>query len=117
MEYDNVKNASEITGYSYNHILECCLDKHETYKGCVWKYKKDIEDIDKYIKDNLRKDFGRNKTVLQYDMNMNYIMEYPSMSEAALKNGLNRKNIAKACDGIFESYGGYIWKHKFENTI
>lgn len=112
IEYDNSKIASEITGYNYDNIVACCVNKIRTYKGYIWKYKKDIVDIDKYINDSLNCNFGNNKVVLQYDMNMNYINEYPSITEAARKCNLDRNAISKVCREKRESCGGYIWKYK-----
>lgn len=55
----------------------------------------------------------RNKTVLQYDLDGNFIKEYHSVRHAARKNKFTFGNIATACrdDGV---YNGYLWKYKNE---
>jgi hypothetical protein len=53
----------------------------------------------------------RAKTVLQYDINNNFIAEYETASEAQRKVPKTSK-IHKACMGIIKTSGGYIWKYK-----
>lgn len=112
--YDNAKIASKITGYNYNCIIRCCHGITQSYKGYVWKYKKDIDDINEYMISILNRDIGKNRMVLQYDMAMNYITEYPSIKEAAIKNNVSQSGITDVCGGRSKSCGGYIWKYKFD---
>lgn len=62
---------------------------------------------------SLNCDIGKNRAVLQYDMAMNYIAEYPSIKEAAIKNNVNYSGITDVCRKESGSCGGYIWKYKF----
>ncbi len=58
-----------------------------------------------------------NKVVLQYDLNGNFIKEYPSQCKAA--NELGHPNshgdIGKCCNGILKTCLGYVWKYKNKN--
>lgn len=53
------------------------------------------------------------KPVLQYDLENNFLKEYPSATEAA--KSLNKKTgsaITEVCNGRRKSMYGYIWKYK-----
>lgn len=51
----------------------------------------------------------RRKPVLQYDMNGNFVHEYPGAKFAV---GFERKAISSCCRGKLYSTGGYIWRFK-----
>lgn len=53
-----------------------------------------------------------NKWIVQYDKEMNYINEYPSIRDAERKTKVVRSNITKCCKGKVKSAGGFIWKYK-----
>jgi hypothetical protein len=50
------------------------------------------------------------KPVVQCDKEGTYITEYESPSRAQDATGCHRGNIAKVCNGIGKTVGGYIWK-------
>lgn len=52
------------------------------------------------------------QTVLQYDMNNNFIAEYISIHFASEQTGVSRDVISKCCKGVFKQGKGYIWKYK-----
>lgn len=56
----------------------------------------------------------RSKPVIQYDLNGNFIMEYPSTREVERQTGYNQSNIVKCCLGEKSYYTqyGYIWRYK-----
>jgi hypothetical protein len=53
------------------------------------------------------------KTIIQYDLNMNKINEFNSQMEASRKLNLSDSSIGRCCRGIQKSTGGFIFK--FEN--
>lgn len=56
------------------------------------------------------------RTVLQYDLNGNFIREYRSAEEAARAVGiLDGSNIAGACRGKYITAGGYQWSYKYDS--
>lgn len=57
-----------------------------------------------------RKD--QSKPVIQFDLEGNYIMEYPSTKEIERQTGYANTNISSCCRGIFKQAYGYIWKYK-----
>lgn len=52
------------------------------------------------------------KTVLQYDLQGNFIAKYPNTLVAAEKTGSNPSTISKVCRGIFSQTNGYKWKYE-----
>ena len=57
------------------------------------------------------------KGIIQYDKDMNYINEYPSIRDAERKTNIVRSNIMKCCKGKYKSAGGFIWRYKNEIDI
>lgn len=55
------------------------------------------------------------KPVVQYDKDMNFIREYPSIKIAFEITHIN--NIGKCCRNIQQTSGGYIWKYKIKANI
>ena len=54
------------------------------------------------------------KKVLQYDLNNNFIREYPSIADAS-KPYKTLSNISLCCRGIYKQVYGYIWR--FEEVV
>lgn len=55
------------------------------------------------------------KKVLQYDLNMNLLFEYPSLKNAERISGLDSGNISKCCKYKVRTVGGFIWR--FEGDL
>lgn len=52
------------------------------------------------------------KIILQYDLEMNFIKEWPSLGEIQRTFGFTTSNISKCCRGKSKLAYGYIWKFK-----
>lgn len=57
----------------------------------------------------------RSIPIIQYDLNMNKIQDWPSAKEASLHNKPQQPDISACCHGKLKTAGGYIWK--FKNII
>ena len=55
---------------------------------------------------------AKSKTILQYDLNNNFIREWPSATIAAQQLKLDQSTIRKCIKGIRNQTGGYKWKQK-----
>lgn len=55
------------------------------------------------------------KSVFQYDKDMNFVCEYPSIKYAAKKNGIACSNISKCCKHKVVMVGGFVWR--FEGDL
>lgn len=62
-------------------------------------------------KESLKK---RQKPVIQYSKEMNYINKYPSLREASRQTKIDERDIGKVCKGRRKTAGGYIWKYEEE---
>jgi group I intron endonuclease len=52
------------------------------------------------------------KTVLQYDLEGNFIAKYSNTLEAAAKTNSNSSTISKVCRGIFSQTNNYKWSYE-----
>lgn len=81
--------------------LEWCTKKYNSNYGTA---------IDRRIKKttNGKKAY----IVIQYDLNMNFIKEWPSTMEIERITGFKNNNIGSCCRGKYKQAYGYIWKYK-----
>ena len=97
-------------------IGEVCHGHQILAYGFIWRFKDDNrplptqEEIQRSLKSN------KKRPILQYDLNNNFIQEFPSI--AAAGKALNVKSpsssIGEACRGKQKTSHGYIWKFKDE---
>lgn len=52
------------------------------------------------------------KALLQYDLQGNFIKEFPSVSEASRELGKSQANISRCANGFKNQAYGFIWKFK-----
>ena len=102
-EYDSLIAAAQLTQQSASNILSACQRKTKTAGGYLWKYKDDNRKIQK------------SKPIIeQYDLKLNKIAEYKSLTEANRATGVHLGNISECCKGQKgrTQAGGFIWKYK-----
>ena len=58
--------------------------------------------------------YSQAKPVLQYDLQGNFIREWPGVRKAEEETGINSGHISSCCSGRYGSKtaGGYLWKYK-----
>lgn len=101
MIYENGFNIIKqpLTNYAGNFTQE---HKDKISKSLTGRIRP-VEDIVKF-----------SKTVLQYDLDGNFIREYYSMSEASRITGIQRQDIGQQILGNGKTAGGYFWKLKIK---
>lgn len=107
--YPSAMQAERETGVSRSSIAKACGGTAKTAGTCIWKYEKDVPDIEKFKEEytvDLRRD---GKHVLQLDSSCNIIGSFVSCADAARDTGILRSCIAKACRGEQHTAGGFIW--------
>jgi len=82
-----VNHKDEIKEHNWDYNLEWCDNDYNASYG------------------------SRVKVVLQYDLAMNLINEYPSVCECS-RQGYNKSSIIKCCKNILKTSHGYIWRYK-----
>ena len=71
--------------------------------------KKDIRERQKEL---IKK--AKSKVVFQYDLEHNFIKEWPSLKQAERETGINHTNISSVCNGKRKTAGGYFWTYTKE---
>lgn len=102
-----VFNGSIPEGLQVNHINEIKTDNRlenlnlmTCKENCNWGTR------------NERRGKKLSKSVLQFDLNDNLVMEYPSVMQAERETGFANSNIVKCCNGKYKTAYGYIWRYK-----
>ena len=104
-------NEAVRDGYTERLINECCRGLREQYKGFLWVYDDELENIDKEYCDRIfnKKTPPMYYTILQYDLNNNFIKEYEYLAMVE-KDGFKNSNVRDCCFGRKKQYKGYIWR-------
>lgn len=106
---DTNKENNEVTNLRWSTLSEnmrnqtTCHHRSEVMKEAAWKALKTR-------KENKTKTAER--TVLQYDLDLNLIREYKSVMEAHRITGYDFSAIAHCCRGDSKTYKGSIWRYK-----
>lgn len=131
VEYSgNCKDISSIIGVSHSAIYNA-LYKSITGKVKGWHSFKMLNPNERYLSNlniikqnkpkiselckqvsasNCKRLFS--KPIIQYDIQMNIVAEYESLSEASRQTKINAQNISAVCLGKNKSAGGYKWAYK-----
>lgn len=102
-EWESIKKA-QISLNIYN-IHQSLSGKFKQAGGFIWKY-------DKTEKENVPIKRPKNKPVLQFSIENEFIKEYSSISLAAKENNINPCDISQVCLGMGKTARGFIWKLK-----
>lgn len=95
--YNLTKGGDGIAGYK--HTEESKKKMSESHKGEKhWNY------------GNYNN--STSSVILQYDLDFNFIKEWPSMSEIERELGYNANNISRCCSNKIDTYKGFIWVKK-----
>ena len=108
-EFESISEAAKATSNSVAGIQNC-LNGHNIHsKGFIWRYKKgnilpNIE-VPKFHNE-------RAKPIIQYDIQGNFIQEFPSINSAYKETGISCTAIKNCLTGVTKSIKDYIWKFK-----
>lgn len=101
--WDSIAEAQRVL--QIHQISLACNKKSIHAGGFLWSFENDIKPKKVNIKDrpNLY------KKVNQFDMDGNYIRQYPSINIASQITKSNAKSISGNCTGRRNSHNGFIW--------
>lgn len=110
-EFSSTKEASllyEDSNKAYNTIKACLSNNIKSAYGYIWIYKIDLDgfNINNYIQYS-----PHMKEIKQYDLDMNYLRTFKSISDASKEVNGATGNISKCCLGKYKTAYGYIWKY------
>jgi hypothetical protein len=106
-EFNSIVEASNELKTSESNIRGVLLNKRKTAAGFIWKYLEDDTPITETITINP----NRGRKVCQYDLNMNLINIYESISDASRKVNIHKNNIWGVIARFRKTAGGFIWKY------
>jgi hypothetical protein len=111
--YGSVKEAAAALNLSDTAIRHCLSGKHKSAGGYYWKEENKIVNfVPTSINTPMRKSNSA-KTILQFDLDGNYIQSFSSLSQANIAMRVSRSGrlIKKVCEGEKDSAYGYKWKY------
>lgn len=105
-EYNGTHDLVDNGGFELIKVIMCCRGKRNSTNGFKWCIKEEGD------KTRLTK---REKPVVKFDKQMNYICEYPSAVVASRDVNIPSTNIARCCAvGTHTSAAGFRWMYKDE---
>jgi len=117
-EYTTIKEAEINTGVLSSGIVTSCKNKNCCTNNYKWLYKEDYEEnkdnLYKYLNypcyiDNMKRKIV---SIVQLDLNSNFIKEYNSIADANRETNILKQNISKCCKRKRKSAGGFKWMYK-----
>lgn len=112
-EYNNISDASNLTGISCTSIRRMLNGKNKTAGGYIWS--EDYSDSEIKSIEIKIENINNNKPVkvMQVDAETGEIVgEYDSMKQAERITGINQKSISDVLRGKQNRAGGYLWVKK-----
>lgn len=108
--FKSMAEAALVLNISASNIGACCNNKPSARScgGFIFKYLDDTTKYNPYIHDK------RRKTVIQYDLQMNKIAQFISVSQAGTALNISQSSISACCNGKRLSTHGFIFKFNTE---
>lgn len=112
--YDSAADA-EKDGFGNVEVLMCCKNKTLTCKNHQFMFEKDYK---KYGGKRYSKPKPNGmRSVIQCDLEGNYINRFNSVAEASRKSGANRTTISGVLSGTYKTANGYIFVYEEDFPI
>lgn len=100
-KYYTLMELSKKTGISRSVI----------YKR-IFQEKEDVDFVIKDVKSHKRKPIIKNRPIIQYDLDMNFIKEWKSGNEIEENLNIKKQIVQQCCRGNNKTAYGYIWQYK-----
>lgn len=113
-EFESISEAARIVNIKPSGIIQSCNKNKLSAAGFIWRYKGDV--LNKNALKTSEIIDSHWVSVLQYDLDGNFLKEWRSISEAATNLKVNSDSITSACVGRHKTAGGFIWQYK-ENKL
>lgn len=106
--FDNVEQASIITGVNKKYIMKSCKNQNSTAGGYIWKYSNngEYEDVVDILMVKRKK-----RKIEQLSLSGEYIETYESITSAAKKYNVDASAISNCVRGKSTQSCGYKWRY------
>lgn len=113
-KYDSA-GETKTDGFRDSGVLICCKNPKRTHKGKIFMF------LDEYLKTGARKYIKEEsvcmKSIIQCDLNGNFIAKFKSVKEASEKTGILRTRISSVLIKDTKTAGGYIFVYEEDFPI
>ena len=105
--WESAKIAGNILNIHKDSISQVCRGKTNSAGCFLWRFKNNpiIAEYNKPVNKN-------SKPIIQYDLEGNFIKEWPSITEASNLLKINLVCISMVCSNKLKTAGNFIWKYK-----
>lgn len=101
-KFASVKNASESVGVGIPSVVNACKTRKLKIAGFYWRYASEFENVPSKIEPPRR-------FVSQFDLQGNFICNYPDSGSAAKATGLRKSDICSCASGRQKRVGSFYW--------
>ena len=110
-KWGSISEAGRELHFNMSNITSCAKHLRAVAGGFRWEYSY-YPQLKPIVKTQISKKGRYGKCILQFDMEGNFIKEFPSVNEAARATKIDATTISKALHGHITKAGNYIWKIK-----
>lgn len=107
--YENITEASKLTGISINTLYAATVRKSHFSSGYLWT--KEGDNKVKPYKRKRQKPKGTSIPVCQMDINNNIIDIFKSINSVTKLLNIDNSDIGRCCEGKRKFAGGFKWKY------
>lgn len=107
-KWNSIADVERETGYRGSSITSACKGRIKQSYGFIWS--REEKEQSYFSGSTLLGSKRKNRPVLQFSKEGEFIKKWPSATEAARKLGFDSSSISKACRGKTTFYKGFIWK-------
>ena len=112
-EFESAQEACRALNLSSGNLSDCCNGIIKTYYNLAWSYSKlSLDEIKERFSVKPEKYDRISKKVKQYNLEGDFIAEYPSTRETGRQLGFSSSLIARVCRGEAESTHGWVFKYE-----
>lgn len=102
--------AQSVEGAGRYAVKKCCEEQHGISGGYQWRYSKDPTPGVFHGKAK-----GKQKPIIQMDLDGNIIAKFKCLKEASEQTRTNVGSICSCCSGVYKTANGFKWRYDIEN--
>jgi hypothetical protein len=99
-----------VEGAGRYAVKKCCEEQYGISGGYQWRYSKDPAPEAFHGKAK-----GKQKPIIQMDLDGNIIAKFKCLKEASEQTRTNMGSICSCCKGEYKTANGFKWRYDMEN--